>query len=170
MENLKETNNLIADYYIQHYDELLAFVCRHSLSQETSEDIVQNVFLRILSIGKMITAITLPSLVYTVARNLIYDYWRHLRYVEEYEHYLAWQGCQSSPASVYSINEIGEILERGIARLSDKHQHIYRMSLYEGLQVSEISQTLNMNYKSVENRLGMARKEVRQYMRRMLVS
>jgi len=34
--------------------------------------------------------------------------------------------------------------------------------------VREISERLHMNYKSVENRLGAARKEVRQYMQRML--
>ena len=63
-----------------------------------------------------------------------------------------------------------EILERGIAHLSDSERVIYRMNLFEGLQVSEISKTLHINYKSVENRLGAARKEIRQYMKRVLAS
>ena len=38
----------------------------------------------------------------------------------------------------------------------------------DGLAVSEISKTLKMNYKSVENRLGLARREMRKYMTKML--
>ena len=37
------------------------------------------------------------------------------------------------------------------------------MNIYNGLKVSEISDALKLNYKSVENLLGAARKSVRQY-------
>ena len=70
--------NLLAEYYEAHFDELRQFVgSRVNFAYET-EDIVQNVFLRLLKSDKMITPITLPCLVYTVARNLIFDYWRQL--------------------------------------------------------------------------------------------
>ena len=89
---------------------------------------------------------------------------------EEYEHYLRSTDNNNSidAASVYSAVEITEILERGIARLNDRQRTIYRMNIFEGKKVAEISATLNINYKSVENRLGSARSEIRQYMRRML--
>lgn len=162
--------DIIADYYTEHFDELKAFVAKRILYADGAEDIVQNVFLRLLSSDKMITPITMPSLVYTVARNLIYDYWRHRRSVEEYEHYLAVSpnGGHNDVYSVYSANEINEILERGISRLTDKQRVVYRMNIYDGLKVSEISDRLNMNYKNVENRLGSARKEIRHFMERML--
>ena len=70
--------------------------------------------------------------------------------------------------SVYSAQEMTEILERGIARLSHSHQVIYRMNVYEGMKVSEISDKLSLKYKSVENRLGAARRNIREYMSRML--
>ena len=77
---MKDTNaefSLIAEYYSQHYEELKAFVAKRLLYSETAEDIVQNVFLKLMSIDSMVTPVTLPSLVYTTARNLIYDSWRH---------------------------------------------------------------------------------------------
>ena len=154
MENLKPDFTVIADFYTSHYEEIVAFISSRILNNEEAEDIVQNVFMRLLNTDRMITAITLPNLVYTIARNMIYDYWRHRKSVDEYEHYIA---C-----------EIAELLERGIARLADKQQVIYRMSIYGGLKISEISDTLNINYKSAENRLGLARKEIRRYMARML--
>ena len=65
--------------------------------------------------------------------------------------------------TIYSAKEINEILERGIARLTSKQREIYQMNIYNGLKVSEISDALKLNYKSVENLLGAARKSVRQY-------
>ena len=170
MEQAKSNFGLIADYYTEHYEELKAFVAKRILYADGAEDIVQNVFLRMLSSEKMITPITLPNLVYTVARNLIYDYWRHRRAVEEYEHYLtcAFPTDHAAALSVYSAREINEILERGIARLTEKQRVVYRLNISDGLQVREISDLLSMNYKKVENRLGSARKEIRRYMERML--
>jgi len=161
---------IIEDYYTEHYDELLGFVSKQVLNKEVAEDIVQNVFLRLLTSDKMITTITLPALVYTIARNMIYDYWRHRRSVDEYEHYISSVMSRSCDdvLSVFSAREVTEFLERGIALLSDKQRVVYRMSIYEGKKVREISEELNLRYKSVENRLGLARKEIRQYMKRML--
>jgi len=170
MENLKPDFTVIADFYTEHYDEIVAFVAGRVLCADDAEDIVQNVFVRLLCTNRMITPVTLSNLVYTIARNLIYDYWRHRKSVDEYEHYIAYRMSRDKAGgmSVYSVNEIAELLERGIARLADKQRVVYRMSIYGGLKISEISDTLNINYKSAENRLGLARKEIRRYMARML--
>ena len=154
---------LITEYYISHRDELLAFVSSRLRGSDFAEDIVQNVFLKLLTTDKMISEVTLPSLVYTVARNLITDYYRRHTNYEEYEHYIKSQGL-SSQESVFSIREITERLERGLARLPENCREIYRMHIYGGMKVSEISQELGEGYKSVEHRLGFARKAMRQYL------
>lgn len=68
----------------------------------------------------------------------------------------------------YSFEEIIEILDCGIQKLNENQRKIYKMNIYDDLAVSEISKTLNMNYKSVENKLGSARKVIRKYMSKML--
>ncbi|HRM91719.1 MAG TPA: RNA polymerase sigma factor [Thomasclavelia ramosa] len=162
--------DIIAEYYQSHYVELIAFVGKRIDYTDEVEDIVQNIFVRLLLSDKMISEITLPCLVYTVARNLIYDFWRHHRLINEYEHYFkSTTSCGNNDTlSIYSANEINQILEKGIALLSDKKRHIYKMCIYDGMKVSEISKTLGENYKRVENYLGAARKEVRQYVDKML--
>lgn len=172
MEQEITKSNLIADYYSQHYDELKTFVAVRLHFADETEDVVQNIFVRLLQMDKMITPITLPCLVYTVAKNLICDYWRHRQCIEEYEHQIRKgdMGLRKTDEieSIYSAKEITALLERGIARLCDKQRKIYRMNVYDGMQVSEIAIKLDINYKNVENRLGAARKEIRKYMRRML--
>ena len=51
-----------------HRDELLAYVSSRLGGSSMSEDIVQNVFLRLLTTDKMVTPETLPALIYTITR------------------------------------------------------------------------------------------------------
>ena len=91
---------------------------------EQAEDIVQNVFVRLLKMDCMITRITLPCLVYTIARNLILDYWRHRHCLEKYEYVVRntdWQNRYvDDVATIYSAHEIQAKLENGLAQLSEK--------------------------------------------------
>lgn len=160
-------SNLLETYYTDHRDELLAFVSSRLGGSEESEDIVQNVFLRLLTTDKMITEVTLPALVYTITRNMITDYYRRRHTYEAFEHFI--QGSSEeddSMESVFSARELTELLERGLARIPENCREIYRLHIYGGMKVSEISQALGEGYKSVEHRLGTARKAVRQYLRK----
>lgn len=174
MEQIESKHSIIAEYYTSHYDELKKFVASRLLFADEAEDIVQNVFMRLLQMDKMITTITLPCLVYTVARNLIFDYWRHRSKVEEYEHLiqksdLGYVGS-NDVESIFCAHEVEEELEHSIARLSQKQAKIYRLHIYDGMAVSEIADKLSLKYKNVEYCLGSARKEVRNYMKKVLAS
>ena len=158
-------SNLIETYYRNHRDELLAFVSSRLGGAVEAEDIVQNVFLRLLTTDKMITEITLPALTYTIARNLISDYYRRRNTYEEFEHCIKRSSDDySSMESVISAKELTELLERGLARIPENFREIYRMHIYGGMKVGEISQTLGEGYKSVEHRLGVARKALRSFL------
>ena len=165
---------LLINYYIAHRDELLAYVSSRLGDSYLAEDIVQDVFLKLLTTDKMICEATLQALVYTVARNLITSHFRHLSHHEHFEHYIKRNvegGMRHETSgdwnqeSVFSAHEIMERLERGLARLPKNCREVYRLHVYDGMKVSEISEQLNEGYKSVENRLGIARKAIRQYLK-----
>ena len=155
-------HQLIINYYTSHRDELLVFVSSRLRGAAEAEDNVQDVFLRLLASNKMITEVTMPALVYTVARNLITDYYRRHTTYEQYEHYLKnTDETVDSAESVLSIREITEQLERGLARVPEDCREIYRLHLYGGMKISEISLRLGEGYKRVEHQLGTARRAVR---------
>ena len=156
----------LTNYYVTHRDELLAYVSSRLGNSVEAEDIVQNVFLRLLTSDKMITELTLPALVYTVTRHLISDYYRRRNHNLDYEHYLKnTDSIDESAESILSIRDITEQLERGLARVPENCREIYRLHIYGGMKVAEISERLGEGYKSVEHRLGAARKSVRQQLR-----
>ena len=156
---------IITNYYITHRSELLNFVSSRLDGRAEAEDVVQNVFLRLLTTSKLITETTLPALVYTTARNMIIDIHRRYANKNDYEHYIR-KVCSDelSADSVYSMHEMMEQLEQGLARLPENFREVYRLHIYDGMKVSEISDFLGDNYKSVEYRLGAARKVVRDYL------
>lgn len=160
-------HTLITNYYIAHRDELLAYAVSRLGDSRLAEDIVQDVFLRLLTSDKMISEITLPALVFAITRNLVYDYFRHHTAVEQYEHYIKGVCSElTTDESILSAREVMERMERGLARLPENCREIYRMHIYGGMKVSEISRELGEGYKSVEHRLGTARKAMRHYLQK----
>lgn len=165
-------NNLqIIEYYYQnHQAELLAFVSSRLGGKEEAEDIVQDVFLRLLQYSNPIMETTLQALAYTIARNLLNDLYRRKQWavrhgMQPIDYKQQHVTSDDETARPLSVQEVTEFLERGLLRVPEKCRELYRMHIYDGMQVSDISQQTGENYKSVEYRLGVARKEIRKYLR-----
>ncbi len=156
---------LISNYYALHRDELVTFIAVRIADADEAQDRVQDLFLRLLRGHQLITPITLPHLVYTMAKHSVADYFRHRRVYEEYEHYIKRGDSTEEMESVISAHQLIERMEHSLARLPEVCGNIYRLHIYEGLKVSDIAQQLTLPYKQVENRLGQARKHVRQQLR-----
>lgn len=155
----------ITDHYIAHRDELLAYVSSRLGDHAEAEDVVQNVYLRLLTTEKMITPVTLPCLTYTIARNLICDYFRRHNLNKEYAHEFAHAQMESYSMEPHIFaKELTGRIEHCLMRVPENCREVYRMHVYDGMKVGEISTLLGENYKSVEYRLGTARREVRRHM------
>ena len=166
-------NQLLSNYYSMHRDELVSFIAVRTLDAIEAEDIVQDIFLRLLRGKSSLLPLTsdLSPLVYTMARHAVSDYYRRRRVYEEYEHYIQTSdfSCQTSDdsvESVFSAQQLMERMEHSLARLPKACCEIYRLHIYDGMKVSDIAQELSLPYKQVENRLGQARKAVRQQLRK----
>ncbi len=154
---------IISNYYAQHRGEIVDFIAVRLADACEAEDLVQDLFLRLLRGHQLITPITLPSLVYTMARHSVADHFRRRRVREEFEHYLTKNTDSTGETeSIISARQLMERMERTLARLPESCGRIYRLHIYDGLKVSDIAQQLALPYKQVENRLGQARKAVRQ--------
>lgn len=158
-------NEIIARYYAAHVDELRAFFLARTANRELSEDMAQDVFVRLLGY-EMITELTLPCLTYTVARRMLTDYFRHCEAIRKCSQTETANSFDTNdPYTTCLANELAGILERGIKALPEQCQQVYRMHIYGGMKVSRIAEVTNIKYKVVERRLGIARSEVRAFVR-----
>ena len=156
----------IADYYAQHRNEIVGFIAMRIGNEDTAQDLVQDVFLRLLRSDKLISPTTLPALVFTMARNAVADWFRRRRIREEYEHYIIGTGdSHESMDSVISAHELMERMEQTLARLAPECREVYRLHIYGGMQVSQIAEKTHQPYRAVEYRIGQARRAVRHQLR-----
>lgn len=157
----------IERFYRAHKGEVLAFVSTRLQYHDEAEDLVQEAFLRLLSGVRPISEETISSLVYTLCRHLIADWYRRHTLRADVEHRLIRQlsGQTDSAESLFSVREITERMEQGLARLPKQCGEWYRLHIYGGMQAHDICQTTGESYKTVEYRLGQARKEVRKQLR-----
>lgn len=158
-------NDVIADYYSRHRSQLVQMLTVRTSDADVAQDMVQDVFLRLLNGFPLITPQTLPNLVHTMLRNRMTDYFRHRQILERYEHQVRRMApVDDSAEHIISVQHVIQKLEYSMAHLSEDHGKIYRLHVLDGMKVGEIAQQLELSYKQVENRLCHARKEVRRRM------
>jgi RNA polymerase sigma-70 factor (ECF subfamily) len=157
---------IISNYYSLHRDELVSFIAVRIADADEAEDIVQDIFLRLLRSDQLLTEVTLPHLVYTIAQHLIADYYRRRRITVECR-YLLGMSSGEDAASPCNVHDIVCQLEHGLARLPEDCRSVYRLHVYDGLQVSDISEQLHMKYRVVEYRLGQARRHIRHFLQKI---
>ena len=155
-------NQLLSNYYSEHRDEMVNFIAVRINDVDEAQDMVQDIFLRLLRGHSLISPQTLSCLVYTMARHSVADYFRRRRVYEEYEHHITKSADSiGEMESLINARQLMERMERSLARLPKACCEIYRLHVYDGMKVSEIAKQLSLPYKQVENRLGQARKSVR---------
>ena len=161
-------NQLLSNYYSMHRDELVSFIAVRIVDAIEAEDIVQDIFLHLLRGQHLITPQTLPSLLHTMARHAVSDYYRRRHVIETFEQFIQTSDVRHQTSddieSIFSAQQLMERMEHSLARLPKACCEIYRLHIYDGMKVREISQQLGEGYKSVEHRLGDARKAMRQYL------
>lgn len=77
------SDQLITDAYTTYHSSIIYFIQSRVGDAELAKDLSQDVFLRLMTYQSMICETTIKSMIYTIARNLIYDYLR--RYYKKAE-------------------------------------------------------------------------------------
>lgn len=164
---MSRRSDMVAGYYETARDNIVAFVERRTADRALAEDIVQDAFLRLLTSGGMIAVTTLPALAFTVVRNLLADHFRRLSCAREYAGEKVHAARHAADAScLCSRHEVEQWLERGMARLPERCREAYRLHVVDGMKISEIRRATGYDYKQLERNLGLARRQMRLYMKR----
>ena len=170
---MDESRAILTEYYAAERQSLVEEATRllHG-DRMTAEDVVQTTFLKLLSIPTLNSQLSTPpsAIVHVTMLNLLRDLWRRRCREQDYEHQLAtappWARQADDVFSVCSARQITELLEQRMARMDSTVARVLRMNIVEEKPVSEISDELQMKYKTVENRLQAGRRQLRSYMRR----
>ena len=171
---MKQTANnqgqIIANFYTVYQAELVNFAISRLGNREESEDLVQDVFIKMMSFEGMINKETIKSFAFTIAANKIKDHLRRRIFRHKMEENAKYE-MELQHSHVERMTEYHDTLRMvndSMARLSPACAKVYRMSLIEDMTAGDIAQEMNVSKRTVESQLFTSRKQVRTMLSRAM--
>lgn len=152
-----------------HYYRLLRpFVWKFTQSQDDTEEILQDTFIRVwLSRDKLPEIENLRGWIFTIAsRQCLEAMRRRLNTQKKMAGFQQQEVTRSveTPADCIHLAEITHLVASAIDQMPPQRQRIYRMSREEELKPAEIAEALALSVSTVKNVLVIALKEIRDYL------
>ena len=162
-QNTINQRQMIADFYTRHHAELVNFAISRLGNREESEDLVQDVFIKMMSFEGMINEETIKSFAFTIAANKIKDHLRRRIFRHKMEENAKYEMelQYSHVERVVEYHDTLRMVNDSMARLSPACAKVYRMSLFEDMTTGDIAQEMNVSKRTVESQLFTSRKQVR---------
>lgn len=163
-----EKTNAISNTFVEMRGTLLSIFRQANIPEEECKDLVQDVFLRLLSIDVLRTE-TIKNITATIALRMRTDYLRHKAMIRR-----LYSDIDTADIYDYGYNdtsfdakELALCETKIIESMCNTNRQIYELSRFEDYNYDEIAQTMNMSYRSVESRLYRARHDVRTAIRKI---
>lgn len=157
--------NAIYDMYA---DRLYGFAMVHTKSRQLSEDVVQDVFLKLWKNRKNIsTEGSLQALLFTISKNKIIDLFRAQINKVEFELYIEYMQEingnfeESEIERMLHYDDFVKILKVSKRLLSERQLEVFELSREKGRTIKEIADELNLSEQTVKNQLSTSLKKIR---------
>jgi RNA polymerase sigma-70 factor (ECF subfamily) len=157
----------MATLYERYYRELYRFIFKMTSRRELSEDMVQNIFYRMLKYRKGFTGTgEFRTWMYHIARNTIYDQFRKEKRtpssnsleIKNYEGRLT--GDEPADVQMEKQHEL-MTLEIAMNNLSAEYRELLILCRFQELRYSEIATILNISEGAVKVRVHRALNQLR---------
>ena len=140
----------------RHYKPLFGFLYRMSSDKENSEDMAQNVFLRMIKYRHTYKGEgEFKTWMYHLARNVLNDFYKSKAKRSDSE---IKENLLSEDTTQINLekNEQVALLNTALNKLSEEHREILVLSRYQELDYSEIASILNITEANVRVKIHRA--------------
>ncbi len=159
VKNIWQTKEGFEILFKQHYEPLCAFVYGILRDHDASEEVVQDLFVKMWVKRKDIPADTsMKAYLYRAARNMALNQVKHIEIKDQYKLYNkeAMSFSEQNAGDPSEENELQAMVQRAVENLPPERKKVFLMSREEGLKYKEIAEKLNISIKTVENQMGKA--------------
>lgn len=169
MDTINSLNRqIIGQTYQEVRTELFSIFRQACIAADTCEDLVQEVFMKILGLD-IIIAEQLKALAVTIAYQKRTDYLRHRAYINKVKGDMTgWEIEKSYTNQEAEVNDIRKVEMKVIRCMSELDSKTYMMSRFEEKTTDEIALELNLSKRAVESRLYRTRNAVRGEIRKVI--
>lgn len=152
----------------KYYQDLYQFCFRYVKQEETAEEIVQDVFVKLWQQKKQPDFHTsVKAYLYAAVKNASLNYLKSQYARQQFE------GHETSKNELQSFNtqetidfdELSKLVSEAVESLPKQCRTIFEMSRTGGYTYQEISKELDISPKTVENQMGIALKKLKEHLR-----
>ncbi len=146
--------------YERYHRQLYRFIFNMTRQKELSEDMVQNIFLRMLKYpGGFMGFGEFKMWMYHIARNAVYDHFRKVKRTPSHSDLTNWEekieGEQFTDARLEKEQEL-KTLETAMEKLSDENRELLILCRFQELKYHEIAKILNTTEGAIKVRVHRA--------------
>ncbi len=147
--------------YEAHFDDLRRYLIFRSGDQDLSEDIAQNVFLKVWTKKIEIDSGNIKSLLFKMATDEFISHIRKKKVEKEYTESIDFKLIRE-PDNNDDLLEKKVLFQKALNQLPEKQKTALLMNKMQGLTYNEIAEILNLSQKAIEKRIGLALKALKQ--------
>lgn len=156
--NILAFNSLYREYSNRLYNFSLSYL----KSQDEAEELVQEVFTIIWEKRRSLKSdLSFKSFLFTIAFNIIRKHFRSRKYFSEYLSKIPVEEIDQQTSDKVVFDSLSQHVYSLADKLSGRRKEIFIKSRLEGLSIKEISDSLKISHKTVENQLSDALKFMR---------
>lgn len=152
--------------YERYNRQLFRFIFNMTRQKELSEDMVQNIFMRMLKYPEGFMGFgEFRMWMYHIARNSVYDHFRKVKRtpahsdVKDYEEKVV--GDQKTDGQLEKDEEL-KLLEKAMGKLSDENRELLILCRFQELKYSEIAKILNTTEGAIKVRVHRALNQLKE--------
>jgi len=146
----------------EFHPKLKQFVLKRIPDEQSSEDILQNVFLKIHTrIDTLRDEEKLQSWIYQIARNAIADYYREQRTTSSSTDLPEELVLSEEPADHNVVKELIPSIKAMVDSLPADYREALYLTEYEGLTQRELADRLGLSFSGAKSRVQRAREKLK---------
>jgi RNA polymerase sigma-70 factor (ECF subfamily) len=153
----------LGSLFERHHASLFQFFCRMTGNRTTAEDLVQDVFFRILKYRKTFRDDSrFTAWMFHVARNARVDHFRkHPMTISDSDTNIERASDAPFPSEQLEQEETTAMLKRALLKLPDEKRELLILARYQEMKYEDIAQMLGVDIGTVKVRVHRAVKELR---------
>ncbi|TKG95036.1 RNA polymerase sigma-70 factor [Puteibacter caeruleilacunae] len=167
LNEIRQGNDRVYEaLFRKHYAMLVNFANQYVCDLETSEDIVQGVFMHFWVNAKNVDIdISIKSYLFQAVKFQSANHLRTLEIRDKHELFYLEGIVNSNDDSLLQDSEIIEQVKKALKALPDQMHDIFYKKYFQDMSVKEIAEELSLSANTVKVQLFNGRNKIREYLR-----